>query len=195
MKREIRDEIKCDFTPLDIMRYYVSYHTYEKDLLEAIKNDPESEDCLRLFRSYKNSYMRIGRNFKSGLDEKLLKTILNLKDNNIDVKKLSEAFNKSKWLSKDNTTAIVASSKFGWLINNETIIIDSLVSKLLKVKGNNYEEYCNKWQSIYVIAEPKIKKVIAEYFNHKEFKIMKDKWFRMRVFDQYLWTYSSKLNS
>lgn len=174
---------------IDIMRYYVNYSDYEKDLLESIKHD--SHNLLAQFKSYKNGYMKVGRNFEPGKDEEILSTLKIFSNANKSVEELSEEF-KMKGLAKNGHSTIVASSKFLWLYNHETVIMDNYNLHALGLKSTKYQDYKNEWIIWFERHEEGIGNLIQRYNFDKMDPVMNEKWFKMRVFDQYLWSLSNR---
>lgn len=171
---------------LDIMRYYVNYRDYEKDLLESVQQN--SYNLQALFKSYKNSYMKVGRNFEPEKDKEILETVRRFGYAKKSVEELSEEF-KINGLAKNGHSTIVASSKFLWLYNKETILMDNNNSTSLGLKSTNYNDYTAEWLLWYERYEEGMINLIDRYFDNMD-PIMKEKWFRMRVFDQFLWSFN-----
>jgi hypothetical protein len=85
--------------------------------------------------------------------------------------------------------AKVAASKILWLFDRKTIIMDNQNKKALKVKETaSYEAYCDAWIEEFLKIEPQIVAVITEHNLVKIDPVMNELWFKMRVFDQYLWS-------
>ena len=171
---------------IDIMRYYVNYNDYEVQLLSALKNN--TTDTLLLFTQYKNSYMSVGRNFRSGSDEKILRTLIDFNDFSGEyVVRFSNELKNKEILSGNISNVFSAASKFLWLQKNDTIIIDSNNMASLKVYKNDYKEYCNKWMERYKVQKSEIEDIVEKYSLEEVDSIFSKDWFQMRVFDQFLW--------
>ncbi len=167
------------------MRYFVNYYDYEHKLIEAIHNDLTAKEAL--FIAYKNSYMSVGRNFKAGNDEAILAELLNFKDFEGNyVERFSNQLRDKGFLSKNH--ALSASSKFLWLIKNDTIIMDSNNMNALKIWDYDYQKYCEAWQRIYLEYRSQIIALVKTHSLQNLNPIFTEEWFRMRVFDQFLWT-------
>ena len=175
-----------DILYIDLMRYFVNYYDKEHKLLQA--NETDSEDKLDLFISFKNAYMRVGRNFKNGKDEEILKAVLDFKGNS--VKELSEYFKSEDFLSRNNENALSAASKFLWLRKRDTIIMDGNNMKALKIWNYDYDLYCKKWRDKYEKYREQIIEITDKYSLETIDPIFGEEWFRMRVFDQFLWSLS-----
>lgn len=171
---------------LDIMRYFVNYYDSEHQLVQAIQSN--SSETLSLFIKYKNSYMSVGRNFKAGKDELILKELLNFKNFEGNyVECFSNQLREKGFLSKNN--AISAASKFLWLIKNDTIIIDTNNRHALKIEEGDYQKYCNTWRTKYDEVREQIISLVTTHTLQVIDPIFAEEWFRMRVFDQFLWSW------
>jgi len=171
--------------PRDIMRYYVAYYDIEKNIVETIKHD-KGEEKFKACHKYMNSYMGIGRNFKSNSSPMLLGTIENMLRNegNLGVEVLSDRYVANGMASKPNIKNLqVAASKLLWLYDHDTIIMDNNNMRLLKAV--NYKKYVEKWNELYNAKLSEINEVIDTYFKNID-NIMNENWFKMRVFDMYL---------
>lgn len=184
---EYNTNSKYQLAPIDVMRYFLNYHDYEQQLLHELQNNPVGDHCLNLFKRYKNAYMRVGRNFGSKKDNEILELLVSLSNDFDNVEDLSKLLKEKNLLIDKIDHAIVASSKFLWLKNQETIIIDNVNSKHLKSDVKNYKDYRLKWKEEFEKTEADIIHLIDNYFDNAYFAVMKNRWFRMRVFDQYLW--------
>lgn len=170
---------------IDVMRYFVNHYDNEHELLQAIETD--SADKLNLFITFKNSYMSVGRNFKNGNDEEILADVLAFNDFEGNyVRKLSDYFEVKGFLSKGN--AISAASKFLWLRKRNTIIMDRNNMGVLKVWKYDYELYCEKWSDKYKQNKIRIEEIVTKNSLKTIDPIFGEEWFRMRVFDQFLWS-------
>ncbi len=171
--------------PLDIMRYYVTYRDTEKQILADIDS---TNTILRenAYKKYVNQHMKIGRNFKSDTVHMVLAETKNYNGlGKVDIYELSKIYASKGLLNNRINNAIVAASKLLWLFNQEVIIMDNLNMKILKAK--DYTSYISKWYKQFEIKEQEIIEVIDLYFKNID-SVMDQKWFRMRVFDQYLLT-------
>lgn len=169
-------------TSIDIMRYYVCYKDIEEQILNDFSNDIEK---IKALKNYMN-YMKISRNFKSDSQEKILR-ILN-SQSQLDVLNLSNSFSKEKILSGKNKNALVAASKFKWLFNRETIIMDNYNREILMVIQGDYKKYCEVWNENFLHHEKDIERATKELKEIIKDSILEEKWFKMRVFDLFLWT-------
>ena len=170
---------------LDLMRYFVNHYDNEYNLLQAIEGD--SANKLDLFITFKNSYMSVGRNFKNGNNEEIFADVLAFNDFEGNyVRELSDNFKNKGFLSKGN--ALSAASKFLWLRKRETIIIDTNNMNALKVWKYDYELYCKKWRQRYSQCRNQIIEITDKHFLENIDPIFGKEWFRMRVFDQFLWS-------
>lgn len=174
---------------LDIMRYYVTYMDIEKQILIDVHSNSITKRETAL-KKYMNSHMKIGRNFRK-FDYKY-ETIYNLTldshtSNPNDIESLSKKFLERDILSGEIKNAKVAASKLLWLFNQNTIIIDNLNKTILNIKTNNYSDYTSKWEMVFKSKINEINSIIQKYnFANIDTTINKP-WFKMRVFDQYLW--------
>jgi len=175
---------------VDIMRYYVTYNDIEKQiLLDVHSNSFETRDAA--LGKYMNNHMRIGRNFKATDDSKdmifnITNNFFKYGDNEIEV--LSNLYFEKKLLNNKISNAKVAASKLLWLFDQEIIIMDNFNKSVLDVKTENYSDYISKWKSVFDIKVKEIDNVIKQYNFDKIDPIINEQWFKMRVFDQYLWT-------
>lgn len=186
-KHSTMDKMKIDLLkkiePLDIMRYYVTYMDIEKQILLDIE-DRKPQIRERAYNRYVNQHMKIGRNFRSGVCHMVLGATLNyLKLGKGDVEELSKIYFSNGLLNKRIKNATVAASKLIWLYVQETIIMDGEAIKFLGAK--NYENFIIKWIEMFEIKEPEIIDVIENCFKNID-PVMEEKWFRMRVFDQFI---------
>ncbi len=119
---------------LDIMRYYVAYHDIEKNIIHAIQN---KKNAIPAFHYYMSNYMKIARNFKSNMAEKILSEVENLIQTNIKVEELSNILVSKNFVSRNEIKQVeVAASKILWLYKTETIIMDNNNKNVLnKVKN------------------------------------------------------------
>lgn len=187
----------------DLLRYYKSYNDIEKPILDAFKNLDSNEITKFQIAQVKNymKYMKIHRVFINELEfnkknnkdkyEEILVSIT-LKKNISDLNKI---IHENKLFNSKITDSLVAASKLKFLINHETIILDNNVRKVLNLKENvTYNDFCNRWNEEYNNYESRINLAITELLKlnlaHKE--ILQEKWFKMRVFDQYLWDIYNK---
>ena len=172
--------------PLDIMRYYVTYKDIEQEIIENI-NSKNIEIRKLAYEKYVHKHMGIGRNFKAGTFAMILVTVTNmLREGIADVEELSNRYVRSELLSKSNIKKVeVAASKLLWLYRNETIIMDSINMKKLKAK--DYKSYVENWKKEFEVREQEIIEVSNKYFSDID-ELITERWFRMRVFDQYLQT-------
>lgn len=168
--------------PRDIMRYYVAYFDIEKSIIDAVNSSNKNERIKALDR-YLNKYMKIGRNFKSKSAERLLNIIDNL-NRDISVVELSETLGKEKELLSGKTkNVLVAASKLRWLFDHKTIIMDNNNRKLLGAVV--YKDYEKEWKMEFSKKIDEINEVIETSFSNVDC-ILKEDWFKMRVFDMYL---------
>lgn len=173
---------------VDIMRYYVTFIDVEKKILDDIKAHELSKRQVAL-RKYKNSHMKIGRNFRNGTDDMVLQATINhFRNDKHSVEKLSSIFFTSDLLNSKNENAKVAASKLLWLFDQETIIMDNYNKEVLGVSSLIYDDYAMVWMVAFETKLPEIEKVIQENNFDKIDVVMNKKWFKMRVFDQYLWS-------
>ena len=171
--------------PRDIMRYYITYFDTEKRILEDIKNANVTIKN-NAYYTYVNKHMKIGRNFKPKSADMVLITIQNMLRNegNLGVVELSNRYVRNELVSRPTIKNIkVASSKLLWLFDKETIIMDN--NNMLVLKSKNYEEYVIKWKEIFSTKLNEIDEVIKNNFLNLD-KVVNEKWFKMRIFDQYL---------
>ncbi len=173
---------------VDIWRYYMTYHDIEKSILKDITNSNSDTRELAL-KNYLNKHMRIGRNFRKGTEHMIYETTKNYLDSgNNEVEELSQLFYTKKLLSKNIKNAKVAASKLMWLFIHESIIMDRLNMKVLGIKNDSYLDYQNKWLAVFNSVDNRIKELINESDLPQIDDVVNNKWFRMRVFDQFLWT-------
>ncbi len=171
--------------PRDIMRYYVTYFDIEKNIIEKIHN-LGNNIVNEAYYDYVNKHMKIGRNFKPRSADMVLVTIENMLTNegNLGVEELSDRYVRNGLVSKSTIKNVkVAASKLLWLFDKETIIMDNINMKVLK--ANNYKEYVKKWSEVYNLKVKEINEVIDKNFKELD-KVITEKWFKMRIFDQYL---------
>lgn len=174
-----------EIQPRDIMRYYVAYYDIEKKLIEAIRNG-KGEGKEKACHTFINSYMGIGRNFKSNASSMLLITVENMLKNegNLGVEELSDRYIRNELASKPETQNVkVAASKLLWLYEPETVIMDNNNMKVLK--AYDYPSYVQKWNEQFDSKLPEIDELISSVFSNLD-NIMQERWFKMRVFDMYL---------
>ena len=172
--------------PIDVMRYYVTYKDVESKIISTIDSKKliEREQAYHLYTA---KHMKIARNFKKGTSAMVLGTTKNhYKLGSIDITSLSDAFYRGGLLSGNNKNAFVAASKLLCLFDHNVIIMDRVALGVLHVKSNNYNDFVAVWKAYYKIFEPMIVEVIEQYNFATIDPIMKKKWFRMRVFDQFL---------
>jgi hypothetical protein len=170
-------------TYLDIMRYYVAYYDIEKNIINAIQNKKNS---IPAFHFYMSSYMKIARNFKPQMAEKILNEVEKIisTNPNISVTDLSKFLVDSHFVSRPEIKQVeVASSKILWLYNHETIIMDNNNKHILD-NAKNYNEYVILWEKLFNEKESEINSAI-KLLNIQD-PILNEKWFQMRVFDLYL---------
>lgn len=184
-KNELSDLRKVESR--DIMRYYVAYYDIEKNILRAINSEDQAARVKALDR-YLNKYMRIGRNFTEKSATKIIE-IIDRFGKELNVNELSVKFKEVRLLSGKTKNVIVAASKLKWLVQNETIIMDNNNMKVLHAR--DYEDYLVRWKSEFQRKLIEIDNVIENVFNHHD-KIMNENWFKMRVFDMYLWSVYSE---
>lgn len=173
---------------VDVMRYYVSYIDIEKRILKEIDSNDEATRLLALQR-YMNSYMKIGRNFLAGTDTKVFWVTKNyFMEGGRDIEELSKRFFTNELLNAKIQNAKVAASKLLWLFNHSVIIMDNFNREVLKVKTDNYLDYTNAWELAYEAKWQEIESVLTEFNLKRIDPVMSEEWFKMRVFDQYLWS-------
>ena len=171
--------------PRDIMRYYVTYFDIEKNILEEIKSS-DRNIRNKAYYKYVNKLMKIGRNFKPQSADMVLITIKNMLKNegNLGVEELSDRYVRNELVSRPEIKNVkVASSKLLWLFDKETIIMDNNNMDVLKSK--NYDDYVKKWNNLFYKKQNEIEEVIENNFINLD-PIVNEKWFKMRIFDQYL---------
>lgn len=175
------------------MRYYVTYRDVEMNVIKYIDSIVLAEREMAYYH-YAVKHMKIARNFKKGTGRMVLGATKNYyKLGNVDVPALSNVFYDSGLLSGKNKNALVAASKLLWLFDPNVIIMDRVTIDVLNVKSNDYNHFVAKWETSYCKIEPEIIAIIEQYNFIAIDPIMKEKWFRMRVFDQYL--VSQKVNT
>ncbi len=131
--------------------------------------------------------MKIGRNFRANTGPKVLITTKNLYLNHVhDVEKLSKNYFEGGLLSGNKRNALVAASKLLWLFDHEIIIMDDYTKKALGAK--NYIDYTQKWNNAFDLKIIEIDSIISLYQLNNIDPIINERWFKMRVFDQYLWS-------
>jgi hypothetical protein len=173
---------------VDIMRYYVTFIDVEKKILDEIKS-PNLIVWENALKIYMNQHMKIGRNFRTGTDHMVLRATLNhFREGKQSVEKLSSIFFTNELLNNKIENAKVAASKLLWLFNQETIIMDNYNKDVLRVSSSIYDDYVKVWMVAFETKLPEIEKVILENNFQKIDMVMNEKWFKMRVFDQYLWS-------
>jgi hypothetical protein len=174
--------------PVDILRYYVNYIDFEKPLLDILETqDIDRDETLKRFRKFKNTYMSVGRNFKSETDAQVLEILnSNISVGNYDVLKLSDEYLDKELLNPKIKKAYSACSKFIWLFNKETIIVDSLNRAALGIYDDDYQLYCDKWKEVFSQKRNEIMEVIYSHNLTEKFPVMQQEWYIRRVFDQYL---------
>ncbi len=131
-------------------------------------------------------YMKISRNFKPNSAEMILNLLenLTLNEKNLSVEFLSNKLIENELASKPTIkNVLVASSKFLWLYNNETIIMDNNNKKILNAK--NYNDYVTKWRNLFQEKVQEIEEIYRSDFNIND-EIINNHWFKMRIFDMYL---------
>ncbi len=178
----------------DIMRYFVAYFDIEKPIVEAIRNG-KGEAKQNACHKYINSYMGIGRNFKSNASPMLLITIENMLKNegNQGVAELSDRYVRNDLVSRPEIKQVkVAASKLLWLYDHNTIIMDNNNMKILRV--TNYNDYVIKWKDQFQLKLSELNDVIQSSFNNID-PIINQNWFKMRVFDMYLLSVYDEMNN
>lgn len=179
--------------PIDIMRYYVAYYDTEKKLVNAIRNG-KGEKKEKACHTYINSYMGIGRNFKTNSSPMLLITVENMLKNegNLGVEELSDRYVRNELVSRPEIKNVkVAASKLLWLYEPETIIMDN--NNMHVLKAFDYPTYVQKWNELFESKHSEIDEVISTSFRNLD-NIVHERWFKMRVFDMYLLSIYSKNN-
>ena len=182
-KNELNDLRKVESR--DIMRYYVAYYDIEKKLVNAIRNG-KGEEKEKACHTYINSYMGIGRNFKTNSSPMLLITIENmlLNEGNLGVEELSDRYVRNELVSRPEIKNVkVAASKLLWLYEPETIIMDN--NNMNVLKAYDYSTYVQKWNELFESKLPEIDEVISSLFPNFD-NVMNERWFKMRVFDLFL---------
>lgn len=169
---------------LDAMRYYVCYKDIEEKILKDFTNS-KIEIKMQALKSYM-FYMKISRNFKSDSQVKIIEILNSQKK--FDVNKLSDHFKTEKILSGQNKKALVAASKFIWLTNKETIIMDNYNREILMTEEGSYIKYCETWKEKFHSHKSELDKASQDLKKIIQDDIIDQEWFKMRVFDQYLWT-------
>ncbi len=94
-----------------------------------------------------------------------------------------------------NTRLKSAASKFLWLVDHGVVIYDSNVRSSLDAVDQDYEAFCERWQSQFAIMREALLLSIAELrkISHmfpSDWDIGRDtheEWFLQRTFDQYHW--------
>ncbi|MBT8567211.1 hypothetical protein [Polynucleobacter sp. Tro8-14-1] len=183
---------------LQVIKYYQQYCESEKILLE--KNN--------LFKAM--TYFKIIRNFNGIGSKENKEEFLQIINSVVNNSKLSseqkyiELFNKLK--QRYNKQFISATSKILWLRDNKEqhiIFDDNAIKNVIKLRGkikaSGYEKYfmfCKKWRELFKENEKQILKStqrVKEFyldtpnFSSSDIDVMDKLWFRMRVFDIYLW--------
>lgn len=177
---------------LDVLRYYVCYKDIEEPILNMIKskNPIDRETGLK---KYMNNHMGIGRNFAAGKQAMILGATQNYyRTNGRSADELSDIYFRNELLNANIKNAKVAASKLLWLYNPSVVIMDNLNRRVLGVKGNTYKEYEEAWLMKFSEVSPNIEKIINENNLSSIDKVVTEDWFKMRVFDQYLWTLGVK---
>ena len=179
-------------TILDLMRYYVAYYDIEKPILDAISSN-NRENISEGMRKYMGGYMKISRNFKGKNYLKIYDITKEFYDSkNTNIESLSALFHKMELLSGINKNAKVASSKLLWLFNRNVVIMDNFNKKVLNVKTDNYSDYLNRWETEFQNKKKEIDQIILSHDLKSLDNVFSENWFKMRVFDQYLWTLNEK---
>lgn len=171
--------------PIDIMRYYVAYYDIEKKLVNAIRNG-KGEEKEKACHTYINSYMGIGRNFKTNSSPMLLITVENMLKNegNLGVEELSDRYVRNELVSRPEIKNVkVAASKLLWLYEPETIIMDN--NNMHVLKAFDYPTYVHIWNEVFELKHSEIDEVINTSFRNLD-NIVHERWFKMRVLDMYL---------
>lgn len=171
----------------DLMRYYVCFCDIENKLIGSI-NGENKEEVLKNFKYYMNNHMKIGRNFKTDSDEKVLNITKKYYENNgSSIDELSQLYKDNKLLNERIENALVAASKLLWLFDPNTIIMDNINREKLGIKEYNYNLYASKWIEIYQNKRTEICQLVDKHNLLEINPIFGKEWFQMRVFDQYLW--------
>ena len=168
----------------------MNFKDYEESVIKACREN--SGNKVELFLSYKNNYMRVGRNFEPNVNPADLidlteRTFLDFKKECDIVKAVESLSAKFKVLhSKSKHNTMVASSKFLWLFNHSIIIMDNLNQVYLNAK--DYRDYVTIFENYYKDKKSEIDTLIKKHNLLDIDFTMGEDWFKMRVFDQYLWT-------
>lgn len=186
------------------LRYLLLWETEERELHAAMKDRP-SPVALRASMQH----FRIARSFKGIAEKRNAILILHALDRIAgnrgsspcdDVKALAAEFRKQ--FDKFNVSA---ASKLLWLkFRSPYIICDRRALKGLKIlrpnfKNSDYADYYATWKSTYAEHEPDVARAAQQlpklqpFFGawHKSYAslaaLSNQRWFRERVFDNYLW--------
>ena len=183
MKKKVKwRPIAC----VDVARYHVNYRDIELPILKDFGSEHQ-EKRLKALKDYM-VYMSIARLFKSKSRKKILELLDDCKEEmNYDVKELSARF-KGLYSRDSITKSYVSASKLLWLVNRRIIIMDSFCCKALAVSVDDYGVYRTLWIDKYNEMKNEVDSAIDEYQQICNNRVVSNRWFKKRVFDQYLWS-------
>jgi hypothetical protein len=188
-------------------RFLRQWEKREKSLYTEISSEPTNESIVEAL-----SYFQVARNFK-GLSKdnnvagKIRTALIKVRSDS----SLSEPIENVEALTASikadfDRYNLSASSKLLWLsFRDPFVIYDNRAIKALKQKTkhktitNNYKDFVEAWRSEYVTHEKAIEAAIKKLPNGRAFMprtlltdseligLSKEKWFKERVFDIFLW--------
>ncbi len=185
-----------EITNADLLRYYLAWEDYEKEILEKIKNDDEDA-----FHQYLIE-MKITRNFKQNSYKKVYKVSKDYQETNhksTDANNLSEELFNHNLVCNGKKNVIVAASKILWAFNKKAIIIYTQAKRTLAklaeekiYKLDSYNFFCKTWEDKYKEFKPLYKEKTATSGIAKLDVVFEEEWFIRRTFDNYLWAHGKK---
>ena len=191
------------------LKYLNDWIQYDRQFVRGLsKTGDDRLDCF----TQAATYYRVARNFKGLADESTRQKLLEALDERSGPISEGEVDDKVKGLSDSfraicKKGAISAASKFLWITHKSPVVIlDSRVVRALSVMraGRNvsetdYATYRTIWLAEFARHRSEIEVACDELRRVKEFTLawalpdeefstlIKERWFRERVFDQFLW--------
>jgi len=191
------------------LKYLNDWIQYDRQFVRGLsKTGDDRLDCF----TQAATYYRVARNFKGLADESTRQKLLEALDERSGPISEGEVDDKVNDLSDSFRTicgkrAISASSKFLWITHRSPVVIlDSRAVRALnemhtgqRLTEANYAAYRKTWLAEFARHQNAIESACNELSRVKEFTLaselpdekfstlIKERWFRERVFDQFLW--------
>lgn len=166
---------------LDISRYYSAWKDIEERIVDDFNNGG-----VKKFSAFKYylTYMKVIRCFRKGTTDEVLDIVEKNKSQSMQVinQKLKSLFSR-----KNVSQVYVAVSKILWLYDKDTIIMDNNNIKVLS-STNDYDQYKRLWLQRYSDYRKGLDSFIIESDINSYDAIIRQEWFKKRVFDLHLWS-------